>query len=94
VDNQTPIAQTPVLTLVERLLLANQFAVLERLYPSKQREYASKRDIVERGVVDDYDALFCLGEPNPRAKRGESSQRKDWDRLEDSLDRGGALTPW
>jgi hypothetical protein len=74
--------------------LANQFAVLERLDPSRQWEYAAKRDIVERGVVDQYDALFCVGASNLRARSDESGQRQRPSRLEDRLDRGGALTPW
>ena len=58
------IAQLP-LTAAERLILANQYAILERLYPTLRREYAARRHIIEQGAVEHYDVL--LSRPVPTA---------------------------
>jgi hypothetical protein len=46
------------LSAAERLILANQYEILERLYPTLRREYASRRCIVERGDAAHYHVLF------------------------------------
>jgi uncharacterized protein YfbU (UPF0304 family) len=80
------------LTPVERLLLANQYAILERLDPARQHEYAVKREIVERGEADHYDAL--LDQPMPTVRRSPGIRRIDDHLNRLATDRGGALTPW
>jgi hypothetical protein len=42
----------------ERLILANQYEILERLYPTLRREYATRRRIVEQGDEEHYHLLF------------------------------------
>jgi uncharacterized protein YfbU (UPF0304 family) len=43
------------LTLKERLFLANQYLILERLYPEHSEDYAKRRQIVTSGYSLDYD---------------------------------------
>lgn len=61
------IAQLP-LTAAERLILANQYAILERIYPTLRHEYAARRQIVEQGAVERYEVL--LSRPVPTARSG------------------------
>ncbi len=42
------------LTLKERLLLANQYLILEKLYPDEAEHYAELRKVVERGYALEY----------------------------------------
>jgi hypothetical protein len=53
------------LTAAERLILTNQYAILERLYPKLRREYAARRRIVEQSAVEHYDALLSQLVPTP-----------------------------
>jgi uncharacterized protein YfbU (UPF0304 family) len=46
------------LTLKERLLLANQFRILEKLHPEEAGHYAQNVKILERGYALDYQDLF------------------------------------
>lgn len=46
------------LTPVERLQLANQFKILEKLYPDEAVDYAASREIVERGYSIQYNDVF------------------------------------
>jgi uncharacterized protein YfbU (UPF0304 family) len=46
------------LTPVERLQLANQFEILEKLYPERAEIYAARRDIVEHGYTIQYGDVF------------------------------------
>jgi uncharacterized protein YfbU (UPF0304 family) len=46
------------LTPVERLQLANQFEILEKLNPEQAEIYAARRDIVEHGYSIQYDDVF------------------------------------
>jgi hypothetical protein len=46
------------LTPVERLLLANQFRILEKLYPDSAEEYAKMRSIVAQGYTIEYEGVF------------------------------------
>lgn len=46
------------LSKTERLLLANQYKILEALYPEEAADYADARKIVESGYVLDYPQLF------------------------------------
>ena len=87
-ENHTATGRTS-LTAAERLLLLNQFAILERLYPALQREFAVKREIVERGEVEHYDVLFVS--PVTPAGHHEAAARQP---TRAAADRGGALTPW
>ena len=47
------IVQMP-LTATERLILANQYAILEQLCPTLRREYAARRYVIEQGIVEHY----------------------------------------
>jgi uncharacterized protein YfbU (UPF0304 family) len=51
---------TPITTLtpVERLQLANQLEILEKLYPEQAEIYAARRDIVEHGYSIEYGDVF------------------------------------
>lgn len=46
------------LNKIERLILANQFKVLERLHPHRARKYAEACEILEYGHSLHYDELF------------------------------------
>jgi uncharacterized protein YfbU (UPF0304 family) len=46
------------LTQVERLQLANQFEILEKLYPELAEMYAARRDIVQHGYSIQYSDVF------------------------------------
>jgi hypothetical protein len=46
------------LSAAERLILANQYEILGRLYPTLRNEYASRRRIVEQGDVQQYHVLL------------------------------------
>lgn len=45
------------LTLVERWLLSNQFAILEKLYPEDAPIYSNSREIIERGYEGLYEQI-------------------------------------
>jgi uncharacterized protein len=44
---------------VERLQLANQFKILEKLYPDDAEHYAASREIVEHGYSIEYGDVFA-----------------------------------
>jgi hypothetical protein len=46
------------LSQMERLLLSNQYKVLEALYPEEASDYAHAREIVERGYALEYPQLL------------------------------------
>jgi uncharacterized protein len=46
------------LTKVERLLLVNQFLILESLYPDDAKHYSMQRQALEEGYTRQYDQLF------------------------------------
>src|SRR4029078_13609591 len=46
------------MTRIERLILANQFAILEKVDPREGKWHAEARDIVESGYELMYDKLF------------------------------------
>jgi uncharacterized protein YfbU (UPF0304 family) len=41
----------------ERLILSNQYRILERLYPKNKKDFARCRTVVERGYALDYDEI-------------------------------------
>lgn len=45
------------LTPEQRLILINQYAILERLYPEEESDYARKREIIENGYTLHYSDL-------------------------------------
>lgn len=47
-----------VLTLKDRLMLANQYRILEGIYPKEAARYAACRKIVEIGFTGQYDRLI------------------------------------
>lgn len=87
-----PVPGHSLLAPVERLILANQYAILERLYPERQHVYEVKRVIVEREEVEHYDVLYESSalEPDETSK----DQPSNGERVRPAADRGGALTPW
>lgn len=46
------------LTRVERKILANQYAILERVDPDHAEDYAQQRETLEYGFEADYEALL------------------------------------
>ena len=44
--------------VTERLLLANQCKILEKLYPSDADHYAARREALERGYTLEYSSVF------------------------------------
>ena len=74
---------------VERLLLANQFAILERLYPTLRHEFATRRQIIEREDAEHYGVLLSWPVLDSEFTGGSESTL-----LRPTTDRGGALTPW
>lgn len=46
------------LSVVERLLIANQFRILEKLYPDEADYYSSNRKVLERGYKLHYGEIF------------------------------------
>jgi DNA protecting protein DprA len=52
--DSTPTTLTPL----ERLQLANQFEILEKMKPEEAEHYASLREIVERGYTIRYEEVF------------------------------------
>lgn len=46
------------LSAVERLLLSNQFRILEKLYPEEADYYSSNRTVLERGYKLHYGEIF------------------------------------
>jgi uncharacterized protein YfbU (UPF0304 family) len=46
------------LTILERLQLSNQFAILEKLDPTEQKHYAMCREVMERGYTSFYGEVF------------------------------------
>jgi uncharacterized protein YfbU (UPF0304 family) len=56
------------LTRNERLILANQYTILEKLHPADAAVYAWQREIVEMGYVTHYDELnMSMDEEMPEA---------------------------
>ena len=47
-----------MLTKIERLLLVNQFKILEKIYPEEADYYSQHREALEAGYVLHYDWLF------------------------------------
>jgi uncharacterized protein YfbU (UPF0304 family) len=63
---RSPVVPNETLTRVERTLLRNQYAILEKLDPENADRYARLRQIVERGYTIFYsDALVEEGELTP-----------------------------
>lgn len=46
------------LTASERLQIANQFRILEKLYPEQADHYAEMRDIIANGYTSQYEGVF------------------------------------
>jgi uncharacterized protein len=53
------------LDLKDRLMLSNQYKILEALYPDEADSYASARDIVENGYELSYDSIVGHLDPDP-----------------------------
>ena len=80
------------LTSAERLILANQFAILAALFPNRRAEYIAKQRLVEADAAVTYAALrpHDSGLPLDGAHPSNAVARRSKTRI----DRGGALTPW
>ena len=48
-----------LLSLKERLMLANQYRILETLYPQEAARFAQNRQVVEGGFTSQYDTLLA-----------------------------------
>ena len=80
-------------TSAERLILANQYAILAALFPSRRLEYLAKRRLVETGSVAECSALLPhRARPSSESDRQRNGNRRG--RLHNRVNRGGALTPW
>jgi len=81
------------LSALERLLLTNQFAILECLYPVLRHEFAAKRRILECEESELYDLVFHVSDrtsvQDPRLAQDVHDTPEP-----PATDRGGALTPW
>lgn len=80
------------LTRTERLILANQYAILEALFPADRARYALKRRILERDAAAEYSSLLPACNTTKYCNRTESTDRRR--RASGGVNRGGALTPW
>jgi hypothetical protein len=80
------------LTPAERLILANQYAILEALFPADRARYALKRQIVENDAAEESPSLARDCNTPPACNRTDRAHRLG--RATGSVDRGGALTPW
>lgn len=65
------------LTLEQRLILINQYTILEKLYPENESDYARKREILENGYTLHYSDLV----QNVYEEMSESQQREVLDIL-------------
>jgi hypothetical protein len=80
------------LTPPERLILANQYAILEALFPADRARYALQRRMLEREVAGEYSSLRPEhNTPKARNRTDFANRRR---RATSSVNRGGALTPW
>lgn len=80
------------LTPAERLILANQYAILEALFPADRERYALKRRIVERDLGAEYSNLLPEGKTSQECNRNEDPSRRH--RTSGGVNPRGALTPW
>jgi uncharacterized protein YfbU (UPF0304 family) len=80
------------LTPPERLILANQYAILEALFPADRARYALKRRMLERDVAAEYSSLPPEHNTPKDCNRTESAHRRRG--ATGRVNRGGALTPW
>ena len=53
-EMENPVSLTPA----ERLILVNQYDILEKLYPERAEECDLKREILEMGVTARYAEVF------------------------------------
>ena len=53
------------LTKAERLILFNQFRLLESLYPEETRDCQNACEILQSGYSLEYDSLVSFGEETP-----------------------------
>ena len=53
------------LTKAERLILFNQFRLLESLYPEETRDCQNACEILQSGYALEYDSLVSFGEETP-----------------------------
>ena len=67
------------LDVKDRLMLANQYLILEALYPDEAEHFASNRQIVESGYEIQYDAIVEQIDPKPMS---EAECRKVYDTLD------------
>ena len=82
----------PALTTAERLILANQYAILAALFPNLCTDYEEKRLLVEKGIPAGHaDLLPHEMAPTRVSVRNAARRRRA---LTERGDRGGALTPW
>ena len=82
----------PSLTTAERLILANQYAILSALYPNLRTDYEELRLLVLKGIPAGHaDLRFHKMNPTRESVRNAACQRRA---LTERGDRGGALTPW
>jgi hypothetical protein len=80
------------LTPTERLILANQYAILEALFPANRASYASSRQQLETDVAAECSSVRPdRNTPKDRNRPEPAHQRC---RAAGAVDRGGALTPW
>jgi len=82
----------PSLTTAERLVLANQYAILAGLFPNLCTHYEELRLLVEKGIPAGHADLRCHDMDPARASVRNAVRRRR--ALTESGDRGGALTPW
>jgi uncharacterized protein YfbU (UPF0304 family) len=80
------------LTQTERLILANQYAILEALCPADRASYALKRRIIEGEAAAECASLRPARIPPTECKRTGTVHRRR--RASGGVNRGGALTPW
>lgn len=82
----------PSLTPAERLILANQYAILTALFPDLYTDYEELRLLVETDILAGHaDLRFDEMHPTGVSVRNAVRRRRVWT---ESGDRGGALTPW
>jgi hypothetical protein len=83
------------LTASERLILANQYTILAALFPSRSAQYTARRRLVEKGLPAEHFALLLPDEASsPRHRRRSTSAANRRAKSDETVDRGGALTPW
>jgi hypothetical protein len=83
------------LTAAERLILANQYTILAALYPSRSAHYTARRRLVEKGLPPEHSALLLPDEANsPRHRQRSTNVASRRVKSDETVDRGGALTPW